>query len=371
MNIKLQRYLRESFPEYSDLTVLEIFQIKHVDLQFMESIYNLYGYQATLIFIMNDLFFIDLSDFFVKYKEKYVLDFIDETCFGNSSHSVNGKVGINYNLYNSIFNLTSLYINCDMKKNEIMICYNDETIKYNTINVYKIIFKYLDFIKKEKLRSRMLFSFIYGYIIRKTDLTKFFDICLLNENKIQIQDGFLFSSKEFRINNFQQINLEYKKYHLYILDKNSNILLKRDLRLINKTNFLSNLIEPLKDILVDIDNSRQINFQKIWEQDVYYYLSTFIDKKDTNVIKTKIHLPKLNSTFLNKIVYSQRPLIDIHFILNDQILSSYCMRQELYYIFSYAQFIVESYESYKMLAEKIELQNLINSKEIKNHKKRI
>lgn len=371
MDNKLKYYIRESFPEYSDLTVIEIFKIKHFDLLFMEEIYNLYGYRATMTSIINDLFSIDFSNFFVKYKEKHIYDFIDENCFGNSSYFADGKVGINYNLYNRISNLTSLFINYDMKKNEFMICYNDETIKYNTINVHKTILKYIDYIKKEKLRSRMIFSFIYGYIRRKTDLVNFFDICLLTENKIQIQDAFLFSSNEFRIAKFQQINLEYKKYHLYILDKNSNILLKRDLRLINKTNFLSNLIEPLKDILVDIDNIREIHFQKTWEQDVYNYLATFIDKKDMNIIKTKIGLPKLNSIFLNKIVYSQRPLIDINFILNEKIVSSYCMKQELYYIFSYTQFIVEHYKSYKMLAEKMELQELIIPKELENKKKRI
>ena len=163
MNRNLQNYIRQSFPEHSELTVSEIFAIKYTDSIFMNNIYQTYDSSLTInSVIIKDLFFIDMAEFFDRNKEKYIHDFINENCFYQSFNFGDGKFGVNFYSYNNISHSKVVFFNNDIKNNEISVCYNNETVKYNKTNFDHIMFKYIDFIK----------NFIFLRPIQKNNLTK-------------------------------------------------------------------------------------------------------------------------------------------------------------------------------------------------------
>lgn len=378
MNQNLQNYIRQSFPEYSELTVSEIFSIKHTNSKFMADVYQIYDSSFTITsIIIKDLFFIDLAEFFDQNKEKYIHDFINENCFELSFHFSNEKLGFNYNLYKMVSNLTTLFFSNDIKNNQLTICYNDETLIYNKINFNNIMFKYINFIKKTKLRSETIFSFFQGYIICKTDITDFFQFYSsmlhdINDTKIKISD---YTSMCPALNNNNQdrnINIYQKRHNFYISDQDSNILLKKDLRLVAKSDFYNEIIKPFKDILNQFDDSKKADFLNIWENDAHSYLSNILEQRDKESVKIKINLPEFKSEFLDKIIYSQRPVIELFFILNNEVISY--IKMDGNYDYHHKE-IIESYESYKVLAEvnsqNIKLQELMNTEHIFEKKKRI
>lgn len=373
MNQLLQNYIRQSFPEHSGLTVSEIFLKKHTDSKFMTDVYQIYDSSFTISsIIIKDLFFIDLFEFFQHHKNKYKHDFIDESCFGNFFDFGNGKFGINYNLYYSIDNSTSLFFHNNLKKNEINICYNNETVKYNKISFYYIMFKYIDFIKKNKLRSETIFSFFYGYLKHKTDITNFFDFFSYINTKITISE--YLSMRPSLKNNYQDkhINIYHNRHNFYISDQDSNILLKKDLRVVAKCDFYNEIIKPFKDILTHFDDLNKMNFFNSWKEDAYKYFLGILEQKDRESVKIKINSPKFKSDFLDKIIYSQRPVIELSFMLNNEVVSYLKIDGNYDY---HNKDIIQAYKFYKELSEihsqNIELQNLINTDHLLEKKKRI
>ena len=96
---KLIKYFRESFPEYSKLTLSEIFAIRHVDSHFMNDVYSLYDPSfRTKNMIIKDLFLLDWTELFKQYKDRYLHDFIEHNCFTYSFDFNNSKFCVNYNL---------------------------------------------------------------------------------------------------------------------------------------------------------------------------------------------------------------------------------------------------------------------------------
>lgn len=375
MNLNLQNYIRQSFPEHSELTVSEIFAIKYTDSIFMNNIYQTYDSSLTInSVIIKDLFFIDMAEFFDRNKEKYIHDFINENCFYQSFNFGDGKFGVNFYSYNNISHSKVVFFNNDIKNNEISVCYNNETVKYNKTNFDHIMFKYIDFIKIDNLRSEIIFTYLYGYIKKNTDLRDFFAVSpLISKNtKIIISE---YSSMEHSIKNNDpenHINIYHIRHNFYISDQNSNILLKKDLRLVAKSDFFNEIMKPIKDIFIHFDDLKQSNFLNIWEKDAYKHLSSIMDKKYLDSVKIKINLPEIKSVFLDKIIYSQRPVIELFFILDEEVVFYLKMEGNYHY---HNKDIIEAYQSYKVLAEansqKKELQNLIISEEFANKKKRI
>jgi hypothetical protein len=374
MNRNLQNYIRQSFPEHSELTVSEIFAIKHTEINFMNDIYTVYDSSLTInSIIIKDLFFIDLAEFFDRNKEKYIYDFINENSFYQSFNFGDGKFGVNFHLHNDISHSKVLFFNNNLRNNEISVSYNDENLKYNKINFDNLMFKYIDFIKNNHLRSEIIFTFLYGYIKNNTDLSDFFLLSpLISKNtKIRISE---YSSMCPALNNNQDknINIYHKRHNFYISDQDYNILLKKDLRFVAKSNFYNEIIKPFKDILTHFDNLKKIDFSNTWEKDVHNYLSGILVQKDKDSVKVNINLPEFKSEFLDKIIYSQRPVIELSFILNNKVVSYLKMDGNYDY---HNKDIIEAYQSYKELAEinsqNIELQNLIIPEEFANKKKRI
>lgn len=375
MNLNLQNYIRKSFPEHSELTVSEIFSIKHIDSKFMANVYQIYDSSFTITsIIIKDLFFIDLAEFFDRNKKKYIHDFINENCFYQSFNFGDGKFGVNFYSYNDISHSKVVFFNNDIKNNEITVCYNNETVKYNKSNFDHIMYKYIDFIKSDKLRSEIIFTYLYGYIKKNTDLRDFFAVSpLISKNtKIRILE---YSSMEHSIKNDEpekHINIYHIRHNFYISDHNSNLLLKKDLRLVAKSDFFNKIMKPIKDIFIHFDDLKQSNFLNIWEKDAYKHLSSIMDKKYLDSVKIKINLPEIKSVFLDKIIYSQRPVIELFFILDEEVVFYLKMEGNYHY---HNKDIIEAYQSYKVLAEansqKKELQNLIISEEFANKKKRI
>lgn len=229
----------------------------------------------------------------------------------------------------------------------------------------------LNSIKKDYSHQETIFSFFYSYIKEHTDLNHFFNLePLTSQNsKMKITEYSMF----YLTNNIcKHIYIENKQDIFFILDHNANILYQKDLKLITKSNFSTDILEPLKDILNNMNKYRKKNFIKSWGNDVFQYMSTVIDKQDMTALKAKIYRPKLKSEFLNNIIYYQKPVIEIFFILNNKEVSSLKMDENYDY---HIKDIKATYQIYKDLlninAENLELKNLIAITKIENKKKRI
>lgn len=101
-------------------------------------------------------------------------------------------------------------------------------------------------------------------------------------------------------------------------------------------------MEPLKNVIIGLDNIRQENFQIFWEQDLYNYISSYqINEKDLTAIKIRVFQPEIESVFLNKIPYTKKPKTELSFILNNNIASTWTISEA-------SPFDVDSDEFWKM-----------------------
>lgn len=373
MNIELKDYIRTSFPEYSELTVLEIFIIKHLEHNFMSNLIQQTYYTAHVInsTIIQDLIIIDLSDYFIQNKEKYVFDFLSEDSFLFEFYFNDKFLALNFNLYEQITETNSIFFKDNLINQNVTIYYKKEELIYNKYNFKVIIEDYISAIKKDYSHQETIFPFLYLYIKEHTDLNYFFNLEPLTSlnSKMKITEYSMF----YLTNNIcKHIYIENKEDMFCISDHNDNILYKKDLNLITKSNFSTDILEPLKNILNNMNKYRKHNFIKSWKNDVFQYMSTVIDKHDMKALKAKIYRPKLKSEFLNNIIYYQRPIIEIFFILNDKKVSSLNMDENYDY---HIQDIKATYQIYKdflnINTEKLELKNLIGSTKIGHTKKRI
>ena len=81
----LQKYLRESFPEHAELTLAEILVINSDKFNFIDFIdYKVIG-KSLNEFIIENLFMIDIKEFFERNKKELPCDFINENSFEYSS----------------------------------------------------------------------------------------------------------------------------------------------------------------------------------------------------------------------------------------------------------------------------------------------
>lgn len=372
MNTELKHYIRNSFPEHSELTTLEIFIMKHLEHNFMCAVQQTY-YTAHVInpTIIKDLIIIDLSDYFIQHKEKYASDFLSEDSFLFKFYFSNKRLAFNFNLYAEITEKNSIFFKDKLINHNVTIYYKEEELIYNKYNLKAVIEDYISVIKKDYSHQETIFSFLYSYIKENTDLNRFFNLePLTSQNsKMKITEYSMF----YLTNNIcKHIYIEYKQDIFFILDHNTNILYQKDLKLITKSNFSTDILEPLKNILNNMNKYRKNNFIKSWKNDVFQYMSTVIDKQDMTALKVKIYRPKLESEFLNNIIYYQRPVIEIFFMLNNKVVSSLQMDENYDY---HIKAIKDRYKIYKNVLnitnENLELQNLINGTKVENKKKRI
>lgn len=372
MNTELKHYIRNSFPEHSELTTLEIFIIKHLDHNFMSAVQQTY-YTTHVInpTIIEDLIIIDLSDYFIRYKEKYASDFLSEDSFLFKFYFNNHRLAFNFNLYEQITKNNSIFFKDNLINHNVAIYYKEEELIYNKYNLKEVIEDYITFIKKDYSHEETIFSFLYSYIKEHTDLNRFFNLePLTSQNsKMKITEYSMF----YLTNNIcKHIYIEYKQNIFSIVDHNANILYQKDLKLITKSNFSTNILEPLKNILNNMNTYRKNNFIQSWENDVFQYMSTVIDKQDMTALRAKIYRPKLKSEFLNNIIYYQKPVIEIFFILNNKEVSSLKMDENYDYHIKDIQVTYQIYKDFlKINAENLELKNLIGTTKIENKKKRI
>lgn len=119
MNKELQKYIRESFPEYSKITVSEILSIKYNDADFIENISKIYGFHNIVnYFMIKEFFIIDIGEFFDRYRSQFTDVFIDVDSF--QLNMVNGFYSIS--LHDNYQNLGLFFIN-NLKENDILIKY--------------------------------------------------------------------------------------------------------------------------------------------------------------------------------------------------------------------------------------------------------
>lgn len=348
MNRALQKYIRKSFPEHSELTASEIFFIKYKDIDFMNNLYQMYGNtDVTNNFIVKEFLIIDMVEFFDRHENEFSDSFINansfQLIFTNGNYSVNLQ---------NIKKPSEFFLINDFIHQNISIKYNNEIFEYNQDNFDHNMFKFISFIKQNQTFAFLLSSFILCYLKTKTDLSDFLGISLL-DNKIQIRTQYnLFYLTGDNNPDKDNISIECLDKHIYIRDYNSNVLLKKELSLITKKNFFNEIIEPLKNIIIKMDNIRKEPFQTLWKEDLSHYLSSllFINKKDINAIHIDVFFPETKSEFLGHILHSRRPSMKISFQLNDNIASS-CKLETSYKYNHYYSDIMDSYNIYKSLAE--------------------
>ena len=364
MDRELQKYIRESFPEHSELTVSEIFLIKHKYNGFINYIDQTYGISdITDNFLIKEFFIIDLVEFFDKHENKISQNFANANSF--QLNLTNEKFSVN--LHNSTEDL-ELFFKNDIKKNDISLIYKNEIFEYNQCNFNNCMFKLISSLDKQTNAANLLSSFLLSYLEIKTDLGYFFEINLIN-NKITIATHYnLFYLNESNNPKKNNINIVCANNYISILDYNSNILLKKEIKQITKDNFLNEIIEPLKNIIVNMDNIRKEQFQTLWKQDLYHYLSLclFLDKQELDVIQIEVFQPEIKSKFLDLTPHTTRPKMEILFLLNNNVASS-CLIDETNKYNDYYKEILDSYNIYKSIeeadSERMELSNIIDGKE--------
>lgn len=371
INSALSSYIRQHYPEYVDLTASEIFVLKCGDNSFinaMNKIYDSLYINYNLIF--RDLIFIDLADFFERQKHVFTHDFINKDSFHFTFYFGNGTFGFSFNLYDEFSTLKDIFFKIDRKNNDSTISYDSENLKYNKLNFDYILLKYISFVKKDWLRSDIIFSSIFGRLTKQTDLQKFFHINLNTENNvIHINEFPMFYLK----NNINYcIYIQKKKSFLYVLDEKSSVLFKTDLRFIEKKDFFKKIIEPLKNILFNFDDLRKKNYQHRWASDVSKYISDTIEAKDLPFVKYDIFPPHTKSIFLDKIIYSKRPEIEIYFILPNNEKSTCLMSSSYNY---HDKDFLDKYKYYQLISgihkDKLQLTEVITTKHSINEKKRL
>lgn len=348
MNKELQKYIRQSFPEYSHLTTIEIFEKQNKNLTKLNSL---------------EFFSIDIAEFFDRHKDKLSDDFIDENSF-NIKAKYNG-------CYAFLHNNTELFLNHEIKYKMLSISNQYKKFQYDQANFDSIMFWFISLIKKEMTPEYLLSSFIFGHLTNNKDLTSFLNFKLLDDKITIIMPYSLPPVKGSNISNPYSFNIECRNNYLYILDYNSEILFKKELTKITKSNFLNEIIEPLKNIIINMNNIVKKNYHALWEQDLYSYLSSlnYIDREDLNTIKTELFPIEYKSKYLDQIIYIRRPKINISFLFNGEVVS-YCALN--HYQGSEEQKLIDSYNIYKSLAEadsaRIELEEIISTKGIVGQK---
>ena len=144
MNKALQNYIRQSFPEHSQLTVLEIYLLNYLDKIFIDEISKFYDESYNYNIIINDLIFIDLADFFETNKEKYTHDFISDYCFKSNIYlkedqSLLVKLRLNIDLYKSSY----ISFSQNIKNHNFEINFKGKSLEYNKCNIDLIISNYI------------------------------------------------------------------------------------------------------------------------------------------------------------------------------------------------------------------------------------
>lgn len=367
--IVLQKYLRESFPEHAELTLAEILVINSDKFNFIDFIdYKVIG-ESLNEFIIENLFMIDIKEFFERNKKELPCDFINENSFEYSS--INDV--FYFNLQNINTEDTGIFLEHNLyqtqKNSELFIIYKGKQFKYNKSNFDSIMLEFISDTKKSTNPENLFTLFLYEYIKHDTDLTDLFHITLLNNDTITIATHYnLFYLNESNNPKKNNINIECANNHIFISDYNSNVLLKKELQQITKYNFFNEIIEPLKNIIIDMDNIRKEQFQTLWKQDLYHYLSLclFIDKQELDVIQIKVFQPEIKSKFLDLTPHTTRPKMEILFLLNNNVASS-CLIDDTNKYNDYYKEILDSYNIYKSIeeadSERMELSNIIDGKE--------
>lgn len=145
----LQKYLRESFPEHAELTLAEILVINSDKFNFIDFFdYKVIG-ESLNEFIIENLFMIDIKEFFERNKKELPCDFINEN-------------------------------------SELFIIYKGKQFKYNKSNFDSIMLEFISDTKKSTNPENLFTLFLYEYIKHNTDLTDLFHITLLNNDTITI-----------------------------------------------------------------------------------------------------------------------------------------------------------------------------------------
>lgn len=223
-----------------------------------------------------------------------------------------------------------------------------------------------------------ILSFLHKYITHNKFLTGFFDL-KFSKNEIKINTAYtdllhLNDPTSYNLDTYG-ITIKCKKDHLNILDYHDNVLFEKKLIEINNNNFFNDLINPLKNIIITIDNQRKENFEKLWQEELYRYLLyyTSVEKKHFNDVKIEVFPPKDLCEFLKRTLHSKRPDMNLHFLLDGKgIITSIKIREHYDH---YERDINEGYKLYKHVKQvsldKIELGSFVDVSKPANKIKRL
>lgn len=311
-----QTYLRQTFPEYSEMTAYEIYQLKKQDLNFINSASKYLHYHGDLLRL---IIFFDYYEF-IDNNNSPLLDFMEIFCpigYSGCFNSVDKTViSVNYeghlpykenlrgikNEFNDC--LTAFIIN--KKDDSIQIFQNDLLFEYNKLNLNKLYLHALQKVKEQVSHPNIVFNYLYSFLNKFTDL---FDFYVTSSTY----------SIDHHIIRFEEITppIEVKKYNkafllfsqnnsfIEIISNNKKSFLDINLQFISKDNFLTNLVDPLKQIIINFDESQSNSYTQKWINYIQSQFSVILSEQNfDNIFQIKINNKNCYSSFLNKDMYS-------------------------------------------------------------------
>ena len=311
-----QTYLRQTFPEYSEMTAYEIYQLKKQDLNFINSASKYLHYHGYLLRL---IIFFDYYEFIDK-NNSSLLDFMEIFCPIGCSDSFNSLdktvISVNYEGYlpykenfrgiKNEFNdcLTAFIIN--KKDDSIQIFQNDLLFEYNKLNLNKLYLNALQKVKEQVSHPNIVFNYLYSFLNKYTDLFDFY--VTSSSHSIDhhiIRFAEITPPTEVKKHNRAFLLFSQNNSFIEIISNNKKSLLDINLQFISKDNFLTNLVDPLKQIIINFDESQSNSYTQKWVNYIQSQFPVILPEQNLdNIFQIKINNKNCYSSFLNKDMYS-------------------------------------------------------------------
>lgn len=272
---EFQTYLRQTFPEYSEMTAYEIYQLKKQDLNFINSASQYLHHHGDLLRL---IIFFDYYEFIDK-NDSSLLDFMEifcpighSCCFNSLDKNV---ISVNYEAHlpykenlrgiKNEFNdcLTAFIIN--KKDDSIQVYQNNLLFEYNKLNLNKLYLNELQKVKEKVSHPYIVFNYLSFFLNKFTDLSEFYVISGSHGiNHHQVRFAEMTSPIEVKKYNRAFLLFSQNNSFIEIISNNKKSFLNINLEFISKDNFLTNLVNPLKQIIINFDESQSNSYIKKW-----------------------------------------------------------------------------------------------------------
>lgn len=367
---EFQTYLRQTFPEFSELTAYEIYQIKKQDLNFINTAAKYLNNSSDLLCSM---FFFDYYEY-IKSNSTDLFDFMDEFFPMGLFFSENNKriIPITYNGHFSQtkINKYTTYFSIDYQGDEYtQIFYGEQILKYNKHNLSKIYLNAIKNVKYNILQDDIVFNYLLIFLSKHTDLYGFFERSYIEHlNKLIFTE--MTPPSDLKKDKLSFLVLEKIDSYLYVKNNNHNNILKIDLATISENNFFLDLIEPLKKYFILFDELQKEFYTNKWFNYIINEIPFILGQPslDINFLSVNINNKNCYSSFLDKNMYSGVVIANINCKqLNKGIVVSTMLSN----IMGEHDLIIDLHEQYKIFKDHEQLNCIFNNSNTIKTKKRI